>query len=95
MGLVQAESLRLLVEQPLIVGLNALGINFSIPLTYAVRRMLIPPQQNRFVARAAMQSLGALAGLAGGAVGIKSLADQYASLMSSVTVQDRLSIASI
>jgi uncharacterized protein involved in exopolysaccharide biosynthesis len=90
LALVLAENLRLLILGPLVVGLGALGISFAIPPTYTARTMLLPPQQQQSIASAALQSLGALAGLAGGAAGIKSPADQYVSLMSSVNVQDRL-----
>lgn len=90
LALVLAENLRLLILGPLIVGLAALGISFAIPPTYTARTLLLPPQQNQSMASAALQSLGALAGLAGGAAGLKSPADQYVTLMSSVTVQDRL-----
>ena len=90
LALVLAENLRLLILGPLIVGLAALGISFAIPPTYTARTLLLPPQQNQSMASAALQNLGALAGLAGGAAGIKSPADQYVALMSSVTVQDRL-----
>jgi uncharacterized protein involved in exopolysaccharide biosynthesis len=90
LALVLAENLRLLILGPLLVGLTALGISFLIPPTYTARTMLMPPQQQQSIASAALQSLGALAGLAGGAAGIKSPADQYVSLMSSDNVQDRL-----
>lgn len=90
LALVLAENLRLLILGPLIVGLGALGISFAVPPTYTARTMLMPPQQNQSIASAALQSLGALAGLVGGAAGIKSPADQYVSLMTSVTVQDRI-----
>jgi uncharacterized protein involved in exopolysaccharide biosynthesis len=50
----------------------------------------LPPQQQQSSAASALASLGSLAGLAGGAAGIKSPAEQYVSLMQSVTVADRL-----
>jgi uncharacterized protein involved in exopolysaccharide biosynthesis len=89
-ALVVAENLRLLILGPLAVGLVALGCGFLIPPTYTARAVIIPPQQQQSSAAAALQSLGTLAGLAGGAAGIKSPADQYVSLMQSATVEDRL-----
>jgi capsule polysaccharide export protein KpsE/RkpR len=50
----------------------------------------VPPQQSQGGAASALASLGALTGLAGVAGGLKSPADQYVSLMQSVTVQDRI-----
>ena len=90
MALVAAENLRLLVLGPLLVGVSALGISFLVPPTFTARAVMMPPQQQQSSAAAALQSLGALAGLAGGAAGIKSPADQYVALMQSTTVEDRL-----
>jgi tyrosine-protein kinase Etk/Wzc len=90
LALVAAENLRLLVLGPLLVGVSALGISFLVPPTFTARAVMMPPQQQQSSAAAALQSLGALAGLAGGAAGIKSPADQYVALMQSTTVEDRL-----
>lgn len=90
LALVAAENLRLLVLGPLLVGLSALGISFLVPPTFTAKAVMMPPQQQQSSAAAALQSLGALAGLAGGAAGIKSPADQYVALMQSTTVEDRL-----
>jgi uncharacterized protein involved in exopolysaccharide biosynthesis len=89
-ALVLAENLRLLILGPLAVGLAALGCSYLITPTYTARAVLLPPQQQQSSAAAALQSLGALAGLAGGAAGIKSPADQYVALMQTTTVEDRL-----
>lgn len=90
LALVAAENLRLLVLGPLLAGLSALGISFLVPPTFTAKAVMMPPQQQQSSAAAALQSLGALAGLAGGAAGIKSPADQYVALMQSTTVEDRL-----
>ncbi|MEN9544255.1 MAG: hypothetical protein RLZZ598_1088, partial [Pseudomonadota bacterium] len=79
---------RLLVLGPVLAGLLALGIASALPKTYTARTTLIPPQQQSS-GSAALAQLGALAGLAGGA-GLKTPADQYAALMQSQTVADRL-----
>lgn len=55
---------------------------------FTARTVVMPPQQQQSSAAAALNSLGALAGLAGG--GLKSSVDQYIALMQSVTVSDRL-----
>ena len=91
LALVAAENLRLLVLGPLAAGLVALGISFAIAPTFTATAVFMPPpQQQQSSAAAALQGLGALAGMAGGAAGIKNPADQYVALMQSTTVADRL-----
>lgn len=85
-----AENFRLLVAGPLVAGLAALGISFAIPPTFTAKTTFLPPQQQQSAAASALANLGALAGLAGGAAGIKTPADQYVALMQSTTVEDRL-----
>ncbi len=90
LALIVAENLRLLIIGPLLAGLAALGISFLIPPTFTAKAVMLPPQQQQSSAAAALQNLGALAGLAGGAAGIKSPADQYVALMQTATVEDNL-----
>lgn len=70
------------------VGAVAYGITYLIAPTFTARASIISPQQQQNSAAAALASLGALAGLAGGSV--KSPSDQYVSVMQSVTVGDRI-----
>lgn len=84
------EHWKLLIAGPLLAGLAALGIAFAIPPTFTARTTFMPPQQQQSAAAAALQSLGALAGLAGAAGNVKSPADQYVALMRSTAVADRL-----
>lgn len=72
----------------LAVGVIALGITFLIPPTYTARTLLLPPQSQQGGMSAAVASLGALAGLAGGS--IKTPGDQYVSMLQSENVTDRL-----
>jgi uncharacterized protein involved in exopolysaccharide biosynthesis len=88
--LVLAENIKLLIFGPLIVGLAALGISFQIPETFTAKVVLMPPQQQQSGASAMLAQLGALAGAAGAAAGIKSPSDQYAALMKSSAVENRL-----
>jgi uncharacterized protein involved in exopolysaccharide biosynthesis len=85
-----AANWRLLLAGPIVVGLLALGVSYLVPPTYTARTTFVPPQQSQGGAASALASLGALTGLAGVAGGLKSPADQYVSLMQSVTVQDRI-----
>lgn len=89
-GLVVARNLRLLVLLPLTIGVCALGIAFVVKPVFTARAVIMSPQQTQSAGAMALQNLGALAGVAGAAAGIKSPADQYVALMQSRTVEDRL-----
>ena len=85
------DNLRLLVLGPLAVGLMALGISFLIPPTYTATVRFLPPQQQQSSAASMLAGLGALGGLAGGALGgLKNPADQYLAFLKSNSVQDKL-----
>jgi uncharacterized protein involved in exopolysaccharide biosynthesis len=90
MFLVLAESLRLLIVGPLLVGLAAFGLTYLITPSFTAKTVLLPPQQQQSSATLALQSLGALAGIGGGAAGLRNPADQYAALMQSNAVEDRI-----
>jgi tyrosine-protein kinase Etk/Wzc len=87
---VAADNLRLLVLGPVVAGLVALGIGFSITPTFTAATKFLPPQQQQSSAAAMLQSLGALGGLAGAASGLKNPADQYVAFVKSQTIQDTL-----
>ncbi|WP_066337814.1 Wzz/FepE/Etk N-terminal domain-containing protein [Azohydromonas lata] len=84
-----AANRKLLVLGPLLAGVVALGVTFIIPPTYTAKTTFLPPQQQQSAAAAALSSLSVLSGLTGG-TSMKSAADQYVSLMRSVTVQDHI-----
>lgn len=71
------------------VAVLTYGITLLLPPTFTARATIISPQQQQNSASAALASLGALAGLAGGGM-LKSPADQYISVMQSVTVGNRI-----
>ncbi|MEN9418886.1 MAG: hypothetical protein RI988_2506 [Pseudomonadota bacterium] len=85
-----AERIRLLAFGSLGVGVVALGIAFVVPPVFTSRTVIVPPQQQQSSAAMALQSLGALAGAAGAAAGVRNSADQYVALLQSHTVQDSL-----
>lgn len=87
---VVADNLRLLVLGPLLAGLLALGISFTIAPTFTATTKFMPPQQQQSGAAAMLQSLGSLGGLAGAASGLKNPADQYVTFLKSRSVQDAL-----
>jgi uncharacterized protein involved in exopolysaccharide biosynthesis len=89
-ALVIAQHLRLLLVGSLIAGLMALGGSFLVKPTFTATAVLMTPQQQQGAAMAALQSLGALAGMAGAASGLKNPSDQYVSLMQSARIADHL-----
>lgn len=87
-AIVLAGHLRLLVLGPLVLGSAALGISYLVPKTYtAGAAFVVPQQQPLFVGVGLSNTLG---GLAGAAAGLRNAADQYAALMQSTSVKERL-----
>ena len=71
-------------------------VSFLLPVRYEANIVMLPPQQNSSIGSALLgqlgsaNSLGSLASLAGGTLGIKNPADMYVSLLTSRTVEDAL-----
>lgn len=74
----------------LVGAVVCLGGSFAVVPTYTARTVIIPPQQPQSAASLALQSLGALAGVAGASAGIKSSIDQYIALLQSSNVANQL-----
>ena len=87
---VVAENARLLILGPLFIGLVALGWAYTITPTFTATTRIMTPQQQQSGAAAALAQLGALAGMAGAAAGIKNPADTYIALLKSRTLADRM-----
>lgn len=87
---VLVENARLLILGPLLIGLSALGISFTITPTFTATTSIMTPQQQQGAAAAALAQLGALAGAAGAAAGIKNPADLYVGLLKSRTIADQM-----
>jgi uncharacterized protein involved in exopolysaccharide biosynthesis len=85
-----AERLWYLLLIPALVGGLVLAGSFLLPPIFTARTVFLPPQQPQSAAAGALQSLGQLANLPGVSSTIKTPADQYVSLMQSVTVSDRI-----
>jgi uncharacterized protein involved in exopolysaccharide biosynthesis len=85
-----AGSWKLLLIGPLLAGAAACGLSYAITPTFQAKTVFLPPQQQQSSAMAALSQLGALSGLAGASLGVKSTADQYVALLQSTTVADRL-----
>ena len=79
---------KIILAGSVLAGAAGLGVASLMKPVFTARTVVMPPQQQQSSAASALNSLGALAGLAGGSV--KSPVDQYVALMQSVTVSDRL-----
>jgi uncharacterized protein involved in exopolysaccharide biosynthesis len=71
-------------------GCIGYAVAFALPPVYTARASLLPPQQQQSAASSALAALGGLSALAGGAVGVKTPADQYLTLMRSFRIADRI-----
>ncbi len=87
---VVAENLRLLIFGPLLAGLIALGYAYTISPSFTARTSFLSPQKPPSVTDVALAQLGPLADAAAFASGLKNPADQYVSLLESVTIADAL-----
>lgn len=85
-----ARHARLIIGGSLLAGALAVGGSYLFKPTFTATTVILPPQQQQSLAGAALSSLGALAGLVGGAGGLKSPLDQYVTLLQSTTVADRM-----
>lgn len=86
-----ARSARMLIGGSLLAGAAALAITYAIPPTFTSSTVVLPPAQaSGGGASAALASLGALAGLAGGGGAARTSLDQYVALIQSTTVADRM-----
>ncbi|MCA3250618.1 MAG: lipopolysaccharide biosynthesis protein [Rubrivivax sp.] len=72
-----------------VAGLLGLGGSYLVPPTYTGKATFLLPQQQG-AGQALLASLGGLAALAEGVGGARTPADQYAALMQSTTVADRM-----
>lgn len=82
------EHRRLLLIVPTLVGALALGGTYLQALTFTARTTFVPPQQSSN--SSALASLGALVGGLPGTGALKTPADQYVTMMRSVTFEDRI-----
>jgi uncharacterized protein involved in exopolysaccharide biosynthesis len=91
LALTISENIRLLILGPLLVGLLALGYAFTITPTFTARTSIIPPSSGGgSAASAILESLGPLAGMAGGAVGLKDPSAAVMAYLDSDTLRDEL-----
>src|SRR6185312_13381075 len=76
-----------------VAAIIGFGISWLVRPSYIARIVVLPPKQNNSLATTMMSELnglGALGGLAGSGLGLKSEVDLYAALFKSETIQDGL-----
>ncbi|MGK5054296.1 GumC family protein [Janthinobacterium sp. RB2P8] len=87
--IVLAKNKRRIIFMPIVAALLAVGFTLLMPNKYTATVQILPPQ-SQSGASAMLGQLGALGGVAGGALGLKNSADVYLGMLSSRTLQDRL-----
>jgi capsule polysaccharide export protein KpsE/RkpR len=85
-----AQRWKQLLIVPILAAFAAWGASFLVEPTFTSRATFLPPQQPQSAAAAALGQLSSLAGFAGGGNSLKNPADQYVSLMESVSITDRI-----
>ncbi len=88
--IVLAKHKKLVLGLPIVAGLLALGITFLMPNWYTATTKILPPQQSQSSAAAMLGQLGALAGMAGGSLGIKNPNDMFVAMLKSRTIADAI-----
>jgi uncharacterized protein involved in exopolysaccharide biosynthesis len=68
----------------------AIAISLFLTPIYTAKTVMLPPQQQQSSASNALASLGALAGIAGSAAGIKSPDEMYVAFLQSASLQNAL-----
>jgi uncharacterized protein involved in exopolysaccharide biosynthesis len=81
---------RVVVVTPLAIAGLSVCLSFLVPNTYSSRTTLLPPLPAPSASVAALAQLGSLAGLAGISTAGRNTADQYAALLRSQAVLDRI-----
>lgn len=81
------EEKKTLFAIPAITTTLAIVVSLLMTPTFTAKTVMMPPQQQQSGAASALASLGALAGLAGGAAGIKSPDEMYVAFMQGESLQ--------
>jgi uncharacterized protein involved in exopolysaccharide biosynthesis len=82
------EEKKTLFMVPAVMTTLALVVSFLMTPIFTAKTVMMPPQQQQSGAASALASLGALAGLAGSAAGIKSPDEMYVAFMQSEGLQN-------
>jgi len=84
---------RMIVLVTAVCGIGALLLALILPKEYTAKTTILPPRQNSSIASALtsqMEGLGAMAALAGGALGLQNQNDMYVAMLRSSVVEDAM-----
>ena len=84
------EEKKTLFAVPLFTTSVAIVVSLIMTPVFTAKTLMMPPQQQQSSAASALASLGALAGLAGGAAGVKSPDEMYIAFMESESLQNSI-----
>ncbi len=90
LAIVLAKHKKLVLGLPFVVAILAVIYSLTLPNIFTATTKILPPQQSQSTAAAMLGQLGALSGVAGGALGIKNPNDLYVGMLKSRTVVDNL-----
>ena len=82
------EEKKTLFAVPAFTTAVAIVVSLIMTPVFTAKTLMMPPQQQQSSAASALASLGALAGLAGGAAGVKSPDEMYIAFMESESLQN-------
>ena len=88
--IVLAKHKKLILGLPFLAALITAGITLLMPNWYTATTKILPPQQSQSSAAAMLGQLGALAGVAGGSLGIKNPNDVFVAMLKSRTIADAI-----
>lgn len=88
--IVLAKHKKLILGLPFLAALIAAGVTLLMPNWYTATTKILPPQQSQSSAAAMLGQLGALAGVAGGSLGIKNPNDTFVAMLKSRTIADAI-----
>jgi tyrosine-protein kinase Etk/Wzc len=91
--IVIAERKRLVLRTTLIFFILAVVVSLLLPVRYTATVTLLPPQESSSMGAALSSQLGSLGGmaaLAGGSLGLKNPNDRYVAMLQSRTVEDAM-----
>ncbi|HUA99077.1 MAG TPA: Wzz/FepE/Etk N-terminal domain-containing protein [Terracidiphilus sp.] len=91
--IVLAERKRTVLLTTLVFAVLSIAVSLLLPKRYTAKVTLLPPQQNSSMSTmlaSQLGSLGGLASLAGGGLGLKNPNDMYVAMFKSETVEDAM-----
>lgn len=88
--LVIAKHNRFIIKLTVGVAVLAVTVSLLLPNIYTAKTVIMPPQGSSSSAGALLGQLSGLAGMAGGAMGMKNPSDLYVGMLKSQTIADAL-----